>query len=198
MLEDGSYWALYGVNSSNTFFVSGFVQGFGTSNNGSYSGDSRDFGFSPAATGTVSAQYTLNPSIVGTITTGNRVVNFNGGAIANSAYVYSRAAAVSEIVGTWSLQLSNGETLPITISNAGSVVGVSSRGCRITATATPRPSGKNIFNVALTFGAAPCLLAGQPANGIAIVYPIAAGGTQLGVAVIDASRSNGLVGFARR
>lgn len=198
VLEDGSYWALYGANSANVFVVSGFVQGLGSSNNGSFSGDSRDFGFLPAAAGSVSAQYTATPTIVGAITTGTRVVNFNGGAIANSAYVYAKPALLTDITGSWSLKLSNGETLPITVSSTGAITGTSSGGCRITATAIPRPSGKNIFNVALTFGAAPCALPGQSANGIAITYPLSTGGDQLGVAVIDSARALGLVGFAKR
>jgi hypothetical protein len=41
-------------------------------------------------------------------------------------------------------------------------------------------------------------LPGQVANGIGIVYPLSIGGHQLGVAVIDSSRSHGIVGFARR
>ena len=198
VLEDGSYWALYGTNSTNVLLVRGFVQGTGTSTNGTFAGNSRDFGFLPSAAGSVTAQYTSTPTIVGTITTGTQVVSFNGGAIANSNYVYAKSASSSDISGSWFLGLTNGETLPITVSGAGAIVGTSSGGCQINGTATPRPSGKNIFNVALTFGPAPCALPGQSASGIAITYPLSSGAHQLGVAVVDTSRSAGLAGFAQR
>jgi hypothetical protein len=55
-------------------------------------------------------------------------------------------------------------------------------------TATPRSSGKNVMNVSVTFGAAPCALPGQTATGIAINYTIAATNQkQLIVAVQDSS-----------
>ncbi len=198
VLEDGTYWALYGENFGGFLLVSGFVQGSGSSSNGSFSGSARDFGYAPALTGSVSAQYTATPSIVGTVTSGGHVLKFNGGAIANSGYVYAKPALLADISGSWSLGLTNGETLPITVSSTGNIVGTSSAGCRITATATPRASGKNIFNIALTFGSPPCALAGQSASGVAITYPLSGGGNQLGVAVIDSSQSFGLAGFAQR
>lgn len=198
VLEDGSYWAIYGTTSANVLYVRGFMQGSGNSNNGTFTGNARDFGFAPAATGSVTAQYTATPTIVGAVTTGTQVVNFNGGAVADSTYVYAKPASLTDIAGSWFLGLSNGEALPITVSSTGAITGTSSAGCRITATATPRASGKNIFNLTLTFGAAPCALPGQTASGIAITYPLTSGGSQLGVAVIDSTQAFGLAGFANR
>lgn len=198
VLDDGTYWALYGSTAANALVVSGFVQGHGTSNSGSFTGDAKDFGVVPALGGTVSAQYTVSPSINGSITTGARAVTFTGGAVPNSTYVYAKPAALGDIAGSWTLQLSEGETLPITVTGTGAITGVASGGCHITATATPRASGKNIFDISLTYGPVPCSLNGQVSTGIAIVYPLSTGGSQLGLAVVDSTRSFGLVGVATR
>ena len=63
---------------------------------------------------------------------------------------------------------------------------------------TPRPGGKNVYNVTLTFGAAPCALAGQSGSGIAIASPITGGRTQLVVAAIDSTKQYGAVAFGTR
>jgi hypothetical protein len=86
----------------------------------------------------------------------------------------------------------------VTISTAGAISGTSA-GCLFTGTATPRASGKNIFNVSITFGAAPCALAGQTATGIAIDYAITGTNqTQLIVAVQDSTKQYGSMFFARK
>ncbi len=62
----------------------------------------------------------------------------------------------------------------------------------------PRASGKNIYNVALTFGPLPCDLPNQPAAGIAVIYPLTSGKSQLIVAVTDATRTIGGASFGVR
>jgi hypothetical protein len=74
----------------------------------------------------------------------------------------------------------------------------SSGGCSYTGTVAPRASGKNVFSVSMTFGAAPCALAGQTATGMAVAYPLSNGQTQLVVAAVDASRSYGAAAFGTR
>ena len=49
VLENGEFWALYGIPSASTFGVTGFLQGAGTSSNGTFTAAStKDFGFIPA------------------------------------------------------------------------------------------------------------------------------------------------------
>lgn len=199
VLENGEYWALYGTRTPSTFFVAGFVQGSGTSNNGNFtSSNARDFGFAPAVAGSVSATYTATPTITGTVSTAQGNVGFSGGAIAGSLYDYDTPASLSTVVGSWTLTQLNGEGMAMTIASNGSFSAVSTLGCSFSGTVVPRASGKNVFNVSLTFGAAPCALPGTGASGIAVAYPISGGQTQLLVAVTEGSRTYGAAAYGTR
>lgn len=200
VLEDGSYWALYGTTVANTLYVSGFVQGSGTSSNGSFSStDTRDFGYAPAVAGSITATYVAGTSIAGTITaTGGGSATFSGTTAAIAPYDYNAAAKLSDITGAWNLTMLTGETANVSITAAGALAGVSSGGCQFSGTVAPRPSGKNVFNVSLSFGTSPCLLAGQVASGIGVYSPTTAGSNQLIVGVVDSTRSYGTAAFGQR
>lgn len=200
VLENGEYWAIYGVQTPGLFVVAGFLQGTGTSNNGSFtSSDTRDFGFVPATAGTTSATYNATAkTISGSVTFASATVGFTGGPIPGSLYKYDAPASLASIAGSWSTSSLNGEAVSINIASNGTFTTLSSLGCTSSGTATPRPSGKNIFNVSLTFGPAPCALPGQTATGIGIAYPLANGQTQLIVGVKDGSRSVGTAVFGTR
>src|SRR5689334_25426078 len=58
VLENDEFWSIYGDDLGSVFYVYGFVQGNGLSINGSFSADPvRDFGYSPAVSGKLSASY---------------------------------------------------------------------------------------------------------------------------------------------
>jgi hypothetical protein len=200
VLENDEFWAMYGTQTSTQFLVAGFLQGSGASNNGSFtSSNVRDFGFNPAIAGTASANYnatakTISGSVVATAGT----VTFAGGPIAGSLYNYNVPAQFSAVSGAWSLTALTGEGISLTVSSTGTFSAVSAFGCNFSGTMSPRSSGKNVFNVALTFGASPCLLAGQPASGIAIVYPLSTGRSQLIFAGTNAARTVGTAAFGTR
>lgn len=200
ILENGDFWSVYGTQTSSAFSVAGFVQGSGTSNNGSFtSSNAKDFGFAPAVAGTVTATYDATAkTISGTTSAGTQTATFSGGPIAGALYNYNTAAALTTITGAWSTTSLTGEGVVINIASTGTFTATSSLGCNFTGTITPRASGKNVFNVAMTFGAAPCALPGQSATGIALVYPLTSGKTQLLAAAVDATRSYGAAVFGTR
>lgn len=200
VLENGEFWAMYGVRTTNAFGVAGFLQGSGVSNSGTFtSSNTKDFGFAPAVSGTTNASYNATAkTISGTVSFAAGTVGFTGGPIAGSLYNYDTAASLTTVSGAWSTTGLTGETVSINIASTGTFTAATSLGCSFSGTVTPRPSGKNVFNVALTFGAAPCALPGQVASGIAVAYPIATGQTQLLVAVTDASRTVGTAVFGLR
>ena len=70
--------------------------------------------------------------------------------------------------------------------------------CGFTGNFALRGTGKNVFNVSLTFTSAQCALQGQTATGVALTYPTVAGPQQLIVLVQDASRSAGVAAFGTR
>ena len=194
VLESGEFWALYGIPSANTFGVTGFLQGTGTSSNGTFTAAStQDFGSIPAVSGTTSASYNASAkTIAGTVRFASGSVGFSGGPIAGSLYNYDSAASLSTVAGTWVTTGLTGESVTLSIAaSTGAFTASSSLGCNFAGTVLPRPSGKNVFNVSLTFGAAPCALPGQVASGIAVAYPVGTGQTQLLVAVTNAARTAG-------
>lgn len=200
VLDDGSYWALYGQQSGGMLYVTGFVQGSGTSSNGTFtSGNARDFGFQPSVAGTVTASYVPGTSIAGTVAaTGVGSVNFSGTTAAIAPYTYNQPASLAGVAGNWSLSLLSGETAAITVSDSGAFAGVSSLGCQFSGSLVPRASGKNVFNVNLTFGSSPCALPNQVGNGIAVHTAVSTGASQLIVLVTDSSRTYGTGAFGAR
>jgi len=179
--------------------VAGFGQGTGTSDNGTFTSTNfRDFSEVPAVAGRVDATYNRStPSISGSVTVAGSSVGFSGGAIAGSLYNYDTPASIATISGTWNLTDLASETVSLSIAPTGAFTAVSA-GCVFTGSVTPRPSGKNVFNVSLTFGSAPCVLAGQSAMGIAVAYPLATGGTQLIVAAVNGARTQGAAAIGVR
>lgn len=199
VLEDGAVWAIYGTQSGGTFFVDGFVQGQGSFNGGQVSSnDIRDHGFFPALSGRLTGSYNSSPAVSGQITYASGTVTFSATGIVASTYNYQAPAQLSAITGSWSTSLTTGETASITISNTGVVGGVASSGCNFTGQVSPRASGKNVFNVSLTFTSAQCALNGQTATGVGLTYPTGGGQQQLIVLVQDASRSAGVAAFGTR
>jgi hypothetical protein len=194
VLEDDSFWALYGTQAAGTFFVTGFVQGQGASDGKSFSsGNARDFGFAPPLAMSVSATYTPGTSISATLTAQGGSVTLNSSVIPAARFNYAAAPTIASIAGPWTMTMLSGATADVTISAAGAVSGTS-QGCSFTGTIAPRPTGRNVFNVALTFGAAPCVLPNQSGAGVAVTYLVNGGPTrQLVVAGVDGPRNNGML-----
>jgi hypothetical protein len=200
ILENGEFWSIYGQDSGSIFTVFGFVEGTGTSSNGTSftASDVKDFGYVPPLAATLSATYDSTAKTMnGTIAEGNGNVTFSGGPIAGSLYDYNTAANLSAIAGQWAVGSSLGGTLSVTVATDGTVT-TSQGGCTGTGSVTTRPSGKNVFNITLTNGPAPCAAPNQTMTGIAIVHPLSTGQTQLIAAATDSTRTTGIAIFGIR
>lgn len=199
VLEDGQYWALYGTDSGGTLFVNGLIQGQGTTGNGTFtSSNLRDFGYQPALAGTLNATFVSGTSISGSATINGQVVGLNGTTSQAGSISYNTPATISSVAGQWSLSSTSGGTISLNIASDGAFTATGSNGCQISGTVVPRASGKNVLNVSLTFGPAPCGLPGQQAAGIAVRSTLPTGGAQLTVAVIDSTRTYGSAAFGKR
>lgn len=197
VLDTGEFWALYGRPVSGFFAVSGFIQGTGSITGGNLNAsNAKDFGFSPAVNQTVQATYTSS-AIQGTVNTGTSAASFSGAPLPTTNYTYARAALLSEIQGAWTLQGTDGSTVNVSIGASGAFTATSA-GCAISGTFTPRPSGKNVFNVSLTFGGSPCATPGTSASGVAVTYPTTANNRQLIVLGTNAARTAGVGLFGAR
>jgi len=163
----GDYYVMYSP-IGNPASIAGVVQGRGTLNGASFAAtDARDFNLEGAGvlSATVSASVRTKSSFNGAIS-----YTSNGTTTFTSTYNASFEAVptLSSVAGVYSGQAGSSsgvQATTVTISTNGAVSS-SSNGCAITGTATPR-SDANAFNISLTFGAAPCVLAGQTVTGVA-------------------------------
>ena len=198
VLEDGEYWALYGNNVGGVFEVKGFLEGQGASSNGNFTSTSvLDYGVSPPASGTLNATYVKGTSFGGSVSFAAGTLSFNGTPIPAAAYVYDTAASLPSILGNWILTDLQNNPAALTV-NANGAFTLNDGGCLTTGTATPRPSGINVFNIGATVGGAPCSGAGLLLNGIAIVTLLASGQHQLIIATINPSQTESAALFGIR
>lgn len=197
-LENGDTYSMFGTVSSGVLSVVGFDEGNLTVSGSTVSGTLTEYlnngtSYSGALNGTVST----NTSISGTTTWSGGTTTFSATPTSSTNYVYNTPAVISDVVGSWTGSMLNGTAATITVASNGAVTG-SNSGCTFTGTVTPRASGKNVFDVSITFGAAPCALPGQTATGIALDYLLSTGFKQLLVAVQSSNKAAGTMFFAQR
>jgi hypothetical protein len=200
VLENGTYYMLYGTSTAGVLYVSGIVTGSGTSNNGSFtSSNLKDYYHTGAVyTGSVSASYGLNNTFIGSVIDAGTTFTFTSTPPISSLYIYNVAANLANISGTWALTDLQGSSISMTIASNGTFNATSGGGCTFSGTLTPRASGKNIFNLSITFGAAPCSLAGQTASGIGIDYLLSNGLRQFIIAGTNSTQTAGTAAFGTR
>lgn len=199
VLEDGTFWSMYGVPSGNALAVQGIATGSSTASNGAFTISFKDFyapGTSPIS-GSGSGTYT-GSTLIGSLTESGQTTTFNFAVPVSTTYDYNTPAVISAITGSWSGSLLDGETGTVNIQTSGTLTGTSSLGCSVTGTVTPRPSGKNVFNISLTFGASPCALPNQSVSGIALTYPLGNGTNQLISGLVTPSQTTATAFFAVR
>ncbi len=104
--------------------------------------------------------------------TGTTVVNLFQYTAFSANYLtsYNTPANLSALAGTYSgVYTYGGAPVTMTLSSTGAISGTSTN-CAISGTATPRASGKNVFNISLTLTGANCTPAGVgSATGIAVL-----------------------------
>ncbi|HZW12886.1 MAG TPA: hypothetical protein VFF81_06815 [Noviherbaspirillum sp.] len=196
VLENDHYWSLYGYTVNGLFDAYGVLQGSGTANNGSFTSTNlRNFDFNGViAAYSLSASYQTGASLNGSITDGTGTITFASSVPLASTYNYNMAANLGNLAGAWPMTDLDGYGVTLNIAANGTFSG-SSGGCNFSGTLAPRASGKNVFDLALVYGGAPCPAPNQAQTGIAVEY-LVAGGRQLLMASVDSSRSRatGLVG----
>lgn len=163
VLENGETWGFYTSSGS----IVGALYGNTSSSGTTLSGSGIDFNI-PSRTvtaGTYSGTFAAKSSINVTTSTG---VTFSG----TYNPVYDQPASLAALAGSFSGQGVSGtspvQTVSVTISSSGAISVPASLGCAATGTAAPRPSGKNIFDVTVTFMGSTCALGdGASATGVA-------------------------------
>lgn len=202
VLEDGSLWAIYGTRVSNALSVTGFVQGDASFKDGKVSSSNiRDYGFEPSESARLTGTYTdaVAPTVSGQLRYNSGTVNFSAQANTAAAEGYNTPARIADISGPWTLDLTSGERASINISAVGVIAGSGTSGCAFTGQATPRPGGKNVFNVSIVFANdSRCALPGQTGTGVGISYQLADARRQLIVLLESSTREKGVGAFGVR
>ena len=167
VLENGETWGLY---STSTAIVGALYGATNSSSNGTLTGSGSDFYFPGRLlqSATYSGTYTPKSSVRVTTSLGS---SFTGA----YAMEYDTPAALANVAGSYSGVGITATTAPyatsVSVSSSGSLTATTPL-CSGSGTLQPRPSGKGVFNVTITFTGANC--------------PLTAAGTTSGVAVYDA------------
>lgn len=204
VLEDATIWGVYASRSA-VPVAAGVVQGAGIRNNatGTYTGspDGRNYFSGGAQAGQISGSYTAADIFTGFVPGVPPPVlpaawGFSTIRVGTLTYDYDSAADFATIAGQWGVVTPRGGS-NFVVSATGSITGGSVAGCQASGTFTPRPGGKNVFNVSIVFGPplplAVCDIDG-PASGVAVVTLTSPTRRQLMVAVQNPQRTLG-VGF---
>ena len=193
VLDNGTYWILYSVPNVSAL-LAGFVQGTGTSVNGSFS-SADGIDFNPSGPGlnnaTVSASYVTKQSFNGSVSYANATAPFTFTSAYNAGY--DQAASLSAVAGNYlGVASVTGSTEPVTIaiSAQGIVVGASATsGCQYGGLAQPRAKG-NLYDMSLVVSGSTCATSTGALTGIGYYD---SGSKRLYLAALNKSRNNGLV-----
>lgn len=203
ILENGEMYVLYGSNSGGLFLVNGFLQGSATVSGNTLTAPVSDYNNGTKTNGTMNATVLTGSSISGTISfnTGSTATTFSiiPTSPASSTYNYNEKPNIDHVTGDWTGSLLNGGSVSVNISANGDISG-SNQGCNFSGKASTRSSGKNVFNMTITFGASPCAYPGQSVSGIAIEYALNSSTStrQLIALMQDSTKAYGYMFFAQR
>lgn len=199
ILENDQFYTLYGSTVVGVFTVNGFLQGNGHASGGNLTAtDVKDATVDgQLLSGSLSATYAANGNLNGTLTEGSNTVNFSGTTVVSSVYDYNTSARLADIAGAWNMTSLRGYANTFNIAASGAFTATSGA-CSFSGTFTPRGSGKNVFDVAMTFGPAPCLLPGQTLAGIGIDFMLNNGKRQLLIAGLNQARTSSAAFFGAR
>lgn len=201
VLETGETWGLYGSETGGVLLVSGLVQGNGVSQNGTFTTSNlKDFGTGPTAPLTLSGAYNNTAgTFSGSIVTSSRgTLSINTTQIGGINYNYNTPANLSSVSGAWTLTDLVGDKLALNVQSSGNLtLTYPGSSCVLIGTISPRSSGKNVFDVLITPGPAPCNNSSLRFVGVALSYPVN-GRPQLLIAAVDSTRTFGLPLFGTR
>jgi hypothetical protein len=208
-LDDSSVWGFTIVFIDGRGLSSSLTQAYGTYAGNTFSATSgREY--SRGMYSVSVSQHTMDASIAGdkfdgTLTDSSQPSSpsyFVTERISSEQFAYNQAASLADIASAWHGWswggISSGKVIPsklstVIVSSAGEFSG-DLYGCPFTGSIAPRPSGKNIFNIKLTFAdSALCFFPGEEQEGIAFSYQ-----QQLIFGTHNAQRTAGLAWYGTR
>lgn len=194
ILENGETWGLYGSSGSLTGAVYGNTSTNGTSLTGS--GYGFDFVTRISGSGTYTGSVTTKGSISLNVSDGTKLTGTYDAS-------YDQPASVASVAGTYAGWAVTGGIAPQATTvvvdangNISSSVVSGNLSCTTSGKATPRASGKNVYNVQMTFTGNYCALGnGTVVNGVATYN---AASHQLITMALNSAKSDGLIYLGTR
>lgn len=163
VLDNGDTWGLFLKDRA----FHGVIQGVTNSSDGSLNGSGRAFDF---MRGTVTAS-----RYSGSYASGRSMaLGFEGGSFSGTySDEYDQPASLAALAGNYAgagvLTSASGGMMSIQVTAAGAVSTPPSNDCTASGTVAPRPGGKNVFDLRMTFSGPRCLLGnGATVSGLAI------------------------------
>lgn len=181
VLENGETWGIY----SRSGVLQGVLFGNTTSTSSTFSGTGLDFGSTGLTAGTYSGSYSPKATL-------NATTSGGGTFTATYSTAYDQPASLAALAGTYSGYVATKSASArdtVTVSSTGAIRSGSSATCLSSGTASPRASGKNVFNVSVTFSGSFCLLGnGTTVTGVAYLE-----GRQLITLTLNGGKTDGLI-----
>jgi hypothetical protein len=191
ILENGEFYGMFSRNG----IAYGADYGTATVRGNTFSGTLQEF-YIPTRqvfSATISGSFTPKTTLTGTTTYSNGNVS-TGTLTYNTAY--DTPASLAQVTGTYTGNYYTGAPVNISISSNGVVSGISNT-CNIGGTVAPRPTGKNVYNVNLTFSGSNCEPGVGTASGIGVLNEVS-GSTYLYTAGLNSSKTNGFFWIGRK
>lgn len=191
ILETGEFYSMF----SSGGVAYGIDYGTGTSSGSTFSGSLVEFYIPTNQTfaGNLSGTVTAKSSLSGSTT-------YNNGNTGTFSMTYNTAydtpATLSAITGTYTGTYYAGAPVTMAVTSTGVVNGTSTN-CSFTGTALPRSTGKNVYNVNLTFTGSQCAPGAGTASGVAVLGS-ANGSTYIYTAGLNSGKTNGFFWIGRK
>ena len=150
-----------------------------------------------AIAATLSGTFTAGTSITATVTAGGASATVQLAPAAATTCNYDSAATLAAVAGNRPGFFSNDRGTVVVAAN-GSFTSTTSSGCSISGTVLPRASGKNVYDVTVTFGGAPCGIPNGTGADNAIITNLTGGTRQLAIAVATSDGANAGAFFGQR
>lgn len=209
VLETGEFFIVYGATRDDVYFVDGVQNGsgrielgtnrfFADNNVNDYFFDRDSNSINAVYNGDLRANFSSGGFFNGSASLPDSRAEFVGTVPATAVYNYNTAADLASISGGWNALDLLGNALAFSIDASGNLVGNYPSGCQFSGTLTPRASGKNVFNVSISFGSTPCPQPNLTFNGVAIDYALAAPSRALVIAGTTSDRFNGTALYGTR
>ena len=185
ILETGETWGIY--STGNTIY--GALYGQTTTSGNVVSGTGTDFDLVNRTSTASSFSGSVSPKSSLSVRTASGTT-FSG----TYSATYDTAASLALLAGTFTGTAVTANTAPttvqVTVSASGAITLPATNGCSATGTATPRPTGKNVFNISVTYSGTCALGNGTTTNGVG--YYEASSKRLFGLA-LNTSKSDGFI-----